>query len=474
MKVQEKSRELAEALSQQEQQKLAEAVAKEGPAKGLAYLARALRRNPDNHRAAYRLLSILSYRDVARLVSQKKFDGKVIDTCYSALGPLVLTRTGDRDLWLWDYRQNQPLAGPLRHEVLAARATFSPSGQKFLVILANWTVEVWRTTNTAAPLCTLKAEQDPGSLLFSPDESTLLTSSSGEGGDSRRLILRVWDLHTGQPLTKPVRYDAQGLGAGFVYTPDGKQVRIVEHAGIKRIESTLDIATGNLSPKQEFSNVGYSADEAVAMRPQVYTQYAQQGTISITPLGPPYSSREVLFPLASVMESSAEYGERPAVFVSNQNLSADGQQLLTVSNDGTVSLWDVGLHTVVPARIALSRESSETLYSDQMRPYIELSGDGRKLLVMETPATVRIHDTQTGSVLVNPLAEPGKVALARFSPDGAKVAIALTNGWLRLWDASSGQPITQPFRENGTYLRPKTFWLRRLRRTGWGTVSNKT
>jgi hypothetical protein len=35
-------------------------------------------------------------------------------------------------------------------------------------------------------------------------------------------------------------------------------------------------------------------------------------------------------------------------------------------------------------------------------------------------------------------------------------------------------PAWPSHRGNGTYLRPKTFWLRRLRRTGWGTVSNKT
>src|SRR5437870_5508369 len=30
--------------------------------------------------------------------------------------------------------------------------------------------------------------------------------------------------------------------------------------------------------------------------------------------------------------------------------------------------------------------------------------------------------------------------------------------------------LTDPFRGNGTYLMPKTFWERRLRRPGWGAV----
>ena len=29
--------------------------------------------------------------------------------------PLLLTTKGDRDVWLWDYRKEHPLAGPLTH-----------------------------------------------------------------------------------------------------------------------------------------------------------------------------------------------------------------------------------------------------------------------------------------------------------------------------------------------------------------------
>ena len=111
--VEEKSRQLAETLSGPEQQKIDELSTKESPSKVLAFLAGALRRNPDNHRAAYRLLSLLSYRNLARLVSERKFEGQVRATCHGLLGPLILTSTAQGDLWLWDYRKEVKLAGPL-------------------------------------------------------------------------------------------------------------------------------------------------------------------------------------------------------------------------------------------------------------------------------------------------------------------------------------------------------------------------
>jgi serine/threonine protein kinase/WD40 repeat protein/tetratricopeptide (TPR) repeat protein len=452
-KVQEKSQQLAETLSQLEQQKINEVVSKESSAKGLAYLARTLRRNPDNHRAAYRLLSLLSHQSVARLVSQKKYEGQVRDVCYGSLGPLILTSTGDRDLQLWDYRQTQPLAGPLRHDSPLWGAEFSPSGQKFLVPLTNGILEVWHVTNTAAPACVLVLNRQPGSTLFSADEARAVTSGPAEGGDYRTRVVQVWDLVGGKPLTKPVRYDSQGYGANVTFTPDGKQVVLTEFAGNKRTRSTLDVATGTLSPKQETSNIPYPGEVGVVIRRHAFLD-SQQGTLNVaTGLLGLADNPNVLFPLGSVMER-AEYGEQPVVTVPTHGLSLDAQQLLTLSRDNTISLWDVGFRAVIPARITLSREHLTAQYPSSQRPYLELSADGQRLLLLDPRATAKVCDARTGGVLAAPLAEPGQVALARLSPDGAQVAVALTNGWLRLWSASNGQPLTPPFAD--TPLVPAT------------------
>jgi WD40 repeat protein/serine/threonine protein kinase/tetratricopeptide (TPR) repeat protein len=442
---QEKSRQLAETLSQQEQQKLNEVVTKEGASKALAFLAHALRQNPDNFRAAYRLLSMLSYQDVARLVSQRKFDGQVRATCYGSLGPLILTTSGERDVWLWDYRQEKPLAGPLSHTVAVTAATFTPSAQQFLVTLAGGSVEVWNTTNTARCICVLKSQSSApihAIRAFSQDESKIVTSSRGESGNYQTMILQVWDLRTGQPLTKTIRYESGGYGiAPITFTRDGSQVAITEYSVGQWMKSTLDLATGKLSTKEPVGNMIEPED-----RPWVRAQTSATMEDGVTMLTTLHGTRKFLLPLTSI-KAKTNHGEEPALSVSDENLSHDGGELLTVSKDGTVSVWDTGPHTIIPLRITLSEESSVNRYSSSRETKAELSGDGQRLLAIDQRATARVWDATTGKVLVGTLSEPGTVICARLGPDGQTVVTVQTNGWMRLWRLADGKPLTAAFRD---------------------------
>jgi eukaryotic-like serine/threonine-protein kinase len=444
---QEKSRQLAETLSQLEQQKLNEVATKEGPSKALAVLADALRRNPDNFRAAYRLLSMLSYKDVGRLVSQRKFNGQVRATSYGSLGPLILTTSGERDLWLWDYRQEKPLAGPLSHTAPVTAATFTPSAQQFLVTLGDGSVEVWQTTNTARRICLLKPQSSTplqAISAFNPDESQLVTSSRVGSGIERTIILQVWDLRTGQPLTKATRYEPGGYGSlRFNFAENGSQVKIADYAGSQSMKSSLDLVTGKLSAKEPISNMIQPEDRPWA-RAQAYNSM-EDGVTMLTTL---HGSRTLLLPLTSIKEK-INYGEEPALSVSGENLSREGEELLTVAKDGAVSLWDTGPHSVIPLRIALSEESSGNRYASS-RQGAELSHDGQRLLAIDQRATARIWDAVTGRLLVSSLAEPGTVSHTRMGPDGQTAVTVQTNGWMRLWRLADGEPLTAAFRDGPT------------------------
>ena len=112
-KAQDSAQRLSEAFSQMEQKKLDEVLANEGPSRGLAYLAQALRRNPDNYRAAYRLLAMLSYNTVARLQSQRRFEGKILATYYNSQRPAAFNQPGP----------TQPLAVGLSAGAATGRTT---------------------------------------------------------------------------------------------------------------------------------------------------------------------------------------------------------------------------------------------------------------------------------------------------------------------------------------------------------------
>ncbi|HXP61470.1 MAG TPA: protein kinase, partial [Dongiaceae bacterium] len=433
-----KSSQLAESLSQEEQQKLNEILIKEGPAKGLPYLARALRQNPDNYRAAYRLLSYLSFRNVARLDSQKKYEGKVRDTCYRGQDPLLLTTKGDRDVWLWDYRMEQPLAGPLTHSEAVGFVTFNASGQKFLAAVPrDNTLEVWSTANTAGPLCRVACPRAYGAV-FSLDETKLATESLAEGGDPRSPAFQVWDVRTGKALTKPVSYEGADFNVSYGFTRDGEHVVIQEFAGTW---SVLDIATGKLGAKRVRGRYGPPQAGDSEAPPEMVTRNWIGGK---GPAAPPV---ELLLPTSVVVENRADAARAP-VAVEQESLSPDGQTLLAALSDGTVGLWDVGPHTSIASLIPAPLQAPPGNYRFALRkPYMELNADGRTLLTADFAGLARVWDVATCRPLTGPLSETATFDRARLSPDGHRVVVAQTNGWLRLWDAATGQALSAPFRD---------------------------
>jgi serine/threonine protein kinase/WD40 repeat protein len=443
-KVQEKSSQLAETLSRMDQQKINDVLTRE-PAMGLAYLARALRQNPENYRAAYRLLSFLSYRNVARLVSQRRFEGRVLDTSYRSLGPLILTAIGDGDVWLWDYRKEQPLAGPLHHTEMVQSAKFAPAGHHFLVSLADNKIEIWSTTNTLAPLCYLKSESNSYSPIFSPDEGKLLLNSQPEGTGSGMRVLQVYDVRSGQPLTPPVSYAAGWPSMNIGFTPDARRVVIDHFQGSERTRFTLDISTGKLGPKETRSNVspfGAGPNDPVS---------DSNVPLRDGSFGRPYSAldegRQFWLPLSNGSGNGQPLNPRQ-IFMRDLSLTPNERGLLTRFTDGTVGLWDVGPRSIIPARLDMPPRAVKGVESAPVPTFLELSADGRRLLMIDKARNPSVWDTTNGRLIGAHFGEAGTLSETRLSPDGQKVAVALTNGWIRLWDTVSGQPLTPPFRDN--------------------------
>ena len=432
-KAEDTARQLAETFSVMEQKKLDEVLAKEGPSHGLAFLAQALRRNPNNYRAAYRLLSILSYQTVARLQSQRKFEGSILSTSYNSLGPLLITSPDQQSLWLWDYRRDRPLAGPLNHKqpLTAAESwpgpvQFSPSGQRFLMSLLGGTMEVWQTTNTVAPVCTFKSEVRPAKQEFSPDETRLLIGNVAE----REFVFQVWDIITGKPLTKALRCERDSGLPTVRFADDGKTAAITYYSGSgTMVQRVLDIASGTLAPKQLLGSAPGT------LRGNSIYCMEEEGACQLY-LGE--RERRVLFPLATLKERRG-YLEQPRVAVDARNLSADGTELLAAMNDGSAGMWDVGAHTFLPALLACPPGTS--------RIQGELAGDGRRLLTLDGGGTAGVWDVDTGRWLFTPVGDPGRVSLAFVSPGSESVVVALTNGWMRMWSLADGRPLTPGFRD---------------------------
>ncbi len=438
-KAQQKSLELAELLSQVEQQKLDAVASKEGPAKTLAYLADVLRANPDNYRAAYRLISLLSFENPARFISQRQFDAPVRATYYSTEAPLIITASTAGDVWLWDYRKDTPLAGPLKHGQEISIVNFSPSGRLFLLGLAHGKIEVWNTTNPIESVCSFQPTSRLGGanlVRFNDDETKLLTRSRLEGAAPSSSVLQLWNIPTGQALTKPIAYESESYGESFSFSEDEKSLLI---RTFMRRNSTriVDLVNEVVGPEISDPPRSFSYSSRFAYRVRSFPTGLEAGKLSLQGL---LGSRQVLLPMLDDLGlHDPSTTPESKLKVSEYDVSPDGAELLALAGDRTVTLWDVG-KPIPPFRPNI--EPHENVAAEaSVQPFAELSRDALTLLTLDRHGVLKVIRPATGQVLLSPAPPSSPVALARLSPDGQSAAAINTNGELSIWRLTDGKPL---------------------------------
>ncbi|MCI0552262.1 MAG: TIR domain-containing protein [Anaerolineae bacterium] len=113
-------------------------------------------------------------------------------------------------------------------------------------------------------------------------------------------------------------------------------------------------------------------------------------------------------------------------------LSPDGKFVLTGSDDGTASLWDV----------ATGKELIQFVGHTNQVKSVAFSSDGKYVLTAGDDETARIWDTATGKEVLQ-FVHTDNVKGAVFSPDGKYVLTGSSDSITRLWDAATGQEVRQ-------------------------------
>jgi len=263
----------------------------------------------------------------------------------------------------------KPLA-KLRYKESVYSISFSLDGFRVLTVSGDMTARVW-DAHTGRPLTEpLRYGSNVVSVRFSWDEQRVVTASSDK-------TARVWDARTGQPLTEPLRHGSNVVSASF--SSDG--LRVVTACSDKTAR-VWDARTGQ-------------------------------------PLTEPLRHGDAL---------------RSASF------SPDGLRVVTASWDRTVRVWDA--RTGQPRTEPLRHGSNVVSAS--------FSRDGLRVLTVSSDQTAQVWDAHTGQPLTEPLRYHGsKVAYARFSPDGLRVVTSSWDNTARVWDPSTGQPLTGLLRHGG-------------------------
>jgi WD40 repeat protein len=112
--------------------------------------------------------------------------------------------------------------------------------------------------------------------------------------------------------------------------------------------------------------------------------------------------------------------------------SPDGNQILSVSWDGTVKLWD----------IASGREIRSFLGHSKSVGYVAFSPDGHQILSGSLDGTVKLWDAASGREIRSFQGHSrSAVSSVAFSPDGNQILSVSGDSTVKLWDAASGREI---------------------------------
>jgi WD40 repeat protein len=115
-------------------------------------------------------------------------------------------------------------------------------------------------------------------------------------------------------------------------------------------------------------------------------------------------------------------------------LSADNQQLATISVDGTARLWDVRMRLPEPRLATSGHIILDARFSPDSRSFVMAAAGGAE-----------IRDAASGE-LRHRLPMRQLVTRVDFSPDGRRVVAGGDAGESRVWDAQTGEPVTPALR----------------------------
>jgi WD40 repeat protein len=266
------------------------------------------------------------------------------------------------------------------------------------------------------------------SVVFSHDSSQL--ASASEDG-----TVKIWDAETGK-----CQQTLEGHGScvtSVVFSHDSKQLASASNDGTVKI---WDAETGECL--QTLEGQGGSVRSVVFSHDSRQLAWASNdGTIKIWDTETSKCQQTLESHSSFVMSVVFSCDSRHLASASN-----DSRQLASVSNNGTIKIWDTG-----------TGKCQQTLngHGDIVRSVV-FSHDSRQLASASNDRTVKIWDAETGKCLQTLEGHGAWVMSVVFSYDSRQLASASNDNIVKIWDAETGKCL-QTLEGHGSSVRSVVF-----------------
>ena len=247
---------------------------------------------------------------------------------------------------------------------------------------------------------------------YSPDGSRILTVFDDK-------TARIWDAHTGLPLSGPLRHEADVLAAAW--SLDGRSIATSSRDEMVHL---WDGSTGKASSppfhvEEALTVLALSVDGKRLLGSAGNTAYLWNALTG------------------ERISSKLEYHED----VNTAAFSADGKSALLGTSDSVADLLDP-----LTGKRVLRLKQGNAVFS------AAFSRDSRLVLTGSEDHSAQIWDAKTGMPVGPPLEQTGPISDAVFSPDASRVLTTSYDHTARVWDAHTGQPLTPLLQHNAPLI----------------------